>query len=469
MSASFTTVHPPQDQPDNAIDVCPQLQPLRLISDYVEVSPESIVHRPGAMRPLEFWKMSLISVSPGGNFLCIAVGSEIHVYQVDLLSGVPESRPIAQISPQNGVNQEEDSPGSYINYLRCERICNENGSYVEVCVAVDGLARVWFFELLLNDLSNGHTFVFVLDNSYHDVEDSSTWSLSFFSGIQVSEVYHAIKIAVGSNSHRITLFELDVCFQSKQILRLRKQCILGHNHNIPSVSFSPCGNFLASCSIDGTLRTWKVHDGKEIKFKQFSPQSHWGWSVCWLHRKFIKKPFSTELNMSFEFANDVKSSSSDGIESYLLLHCNAKDIFILDAETLRILWHDQNYLSNRVHLEIIDRLIYLEVLPELGAVLCGSSGGHSISISRIFLDGDGICSLSEQVFIPKEYTLKPLCGMTVTKALFNEEVYFSNEIINSRIQSSFWRVYILFADGTCTLAHIRRNSQDYPYTISLIL
>ncbi|KAF9934831.1 hypothetical protein FBU30_010804 [Linnemannia zychae] len=56
-----------------------------------------------------------------------------------------------------------------------------------------------------------------------------------------------------------------------------QQILSGHDHNIPCVTFSPCGRFVATSSIDRTCRTWRLSDGKQIQQKSLGPL--WGWGV----------------------------------------------------------------------------------------------------------------------------------------------------------------------------------------------
>ena len=52
-------------------------------------------------------------------------------------------------------------------------------------------------------------------------------------------------------------------FEDKHEPAQRDRTVLsGHLHNIPNISFSPCGMFLVSCSIDRTCRVWNVHTGE---------------------------------------------------------------------------------------------------------------------------------------------------------------------------------------------------------------
>ncbi|KAG0300407.1 hypothetical protein BGZ98_009197 [Dissophora globulifera] len=59
-----------------------------------------------------------------------------------------------------------------------------------------------------------------------------------------------------------------------------QQVLRGHEHNIPCVAFSPCGNFVATTSIDCTCRTWRLSDGKQIQQKSLGLL--WGWGVSFV-------------------------------------------------------------------------------------------------------------------------------------------------------------------------------------------
>lgn len=82
-------------------------------------------------------------------------------------------------------------------------------------------------------------------NHYSSSPDNSTWSLS---GSQVNPP----RIVVGSNAHKVTIFDLSTNKSHK---------INAHKHNVPSVSFSPCGKFIASTSIDKSVSIWELIDG----------------------------------------------------------------------------------------------------------------------------------------------------------------------------------------------------------------
>ncbi|KAF9110998.1 hypothetical protein BGX27_005525 [Mortierella sp. AM989] len=62
--------------------------------------------------------------------------------------------------------------------------------------------------------------------------------------------------------------------------RASQQILRGHDHNIPNIAFSPCGNFIASTSVDRTCRTWRLSDGKQMEQKSLG--TLWGWGVSFV-------------------------------------------------------------------------------------------------------------------------------------------------------------------------------------------
>lgn len=76
-------------------------------------------------------------------------------------------------------------------------------------------------------------------------------------------------LAVSSNSHEITVFDLSV-HSSKNISywplgeEKYKRIFSGHEHNIPAIDFDNRGEKLASASIDSTLRVWELKTGSCI-------------------------------------------------------------------------------------------------------------------------------------------------------------------------------------------------------------
>ncbi|KAG0288989.1 hypothetical protein BGZ96_007344 [Linnemannia gamsii] len=100
-------------------------------------------------------------------------------------------------------------------------------------------------------------------------------------------------IAISTNAHTVTVFH---CGTNSRISpqhypsqpasmpltatedpTTSQQILSGHGHNIPCVTFSPCGHFIATASVDRTCRTWRLSDGQQIQQKALGPL--WGWGV----------------------------------------------------------------------------------------------------------------------------------------------------------------------------------------------
>eukprot|EP00762_Andalucia_godoyi_P004116 ANDGO_06363.mRNA.1 WD40 repeat-containing protein len=116
-------------------------------------------------------------------------------------------------------------------------------------------------------------------------ESPAPWSVDISPGL--------CAIAVGSNAHTVRVVSLGSnpgnVDESKRMV---------HGNNVPYVSFSPCGRFIATASIDAGFRIFQISDiGEsshiERRISHFVPVlrlrrkwSEWCWSVKWLEKKF---------------------------------------------------------------------------------------------------------------------------------------------------------------------------------------
>jgi WD40 repeat protein len=84
------------------------------------------------------------------------------------------------------------------------------------------------------------------------------------------------RVAVGSNTFKVTVYNLSTG---------GKKTVNAHQHNVPCVSFSPCGKYLASTSIDKTLKIWEEsEDGTHKCMRMSIPSNDWGWAVQWIDK-----------------------------------------------------------------------------------------------------------------------------------------------------------------------------------------
>jgi hypothetical protein len=92
-------------------------------------------------------------------------------------------------------------------------------------------------------------------------------------------------LAASCNDHSITLFSFEHDWQSPSI-RFR---FTEHSHNIPFLDLSPCGKYLASCSIDNSFIIWSTETGSVLQQYQSTIPGFLGslWSVLFIQKSDI--------------------------------------------------------------------------------------------------------------------------------------------------------------------------------------
>ena len=204
--------------------------------------------------------MNLMVVSHKHKYLIIAVDSLLHVYLFDY-------NKLKYTSVNKGITGD---PAHVID-LNCDEINNLkliqcDGREFVSTVDFEGNVRMLFLDNLSRECIK-------FKNVYPQCQDNSTWSLS---GSSVNPP----RVVVGSNAYKVTIFNLSTGQKSS----IEK----AHNHNVPCVAFSPCGKYIASTSIDRSIKIWTEYpplSGQYLLVKMCYPSKDWGWAVQWIHKQ----------------------------------------------------------------------------------------------------------------------------------------------------------------------------------------
>lgn len=147
-------------------------------------------------------------------------------------------------------------------------------------------------EVIINFISSSHSIV--LDNYI------STW------GIAIQPKRRMV--AVSSNEWVIRIYDL---------ISGKNSVFKGHTHNIPGVDFSSDGDFLVSCSIDGSCRIWNVDTGDLIASDIISDQWHWTAQFVRIQDVHSVKDLSTFIRKGLRSSleNQVTPIDEDDLDS----------------------------------------------------------------------------------------------------------------------------------------------------------
>ncbi|KAF9974078.1 hypothetical protein BGZ73_002639 [Actinomortierella ambigua] len=214
-----------------------------------------------------------------------AMGSRIMVYHFATLTPTaPPTYTRELVDPRETADPNIDKT---INQIRVGHLDQD-----EVLVAVDevGDVCVWFTQNLSRD-----PLLFNVDESAWGIAIHRERSMiAVSSNAHVATLFHCKADPLwesypeqgdGEESNRSTTYPAMGHRRSPQASF--KQIIRGHEHNVPSVAFSPCGQFLATASVDRSCRVWRIADGQLVAKTPLGPL--WGWAVQfvpeqgWIH------------------------------------------------------------------------------------------------------------------------------------------------------------------------------------------
>ncbi|KAI9596184.1 hypothetical protein BDF19DRAFT_412777 [Syncephalis fuscata] len=254
------------------------------------------------------------------NTFFVAIHNEIHVYKLPQLAAYscsdtvkPQRQSILRMPTQENTTSL-DTEFRTINAIHVGEVGPE-----EMLVAVDelGFVTAWFTAALKHPpiqlevhesawgiATNGPAYLLAISaNSFQIVvwdlhdwfidpeSDKLYWNDAMNTHASTSNTANVLMSdklpSISTNGHRFqprktTTQSVDAPLGNG----FKKRIFKGHKHNVPSISMSSCGRWLASCSIDSSVRVWRLCDGQCIMQRNF--ESAWGWSVQFIQPSQFK-------------------------------------------------------------------------------------------------------------------------------------------------------------------------------------
>jgi len=293
------------------------------------------------------WEMNLLQAIPASEknpttiYLLVGKRGEVHRFSL------PEHGLPAVVESPDGVGDEEAprldilkrdavvelGPGQRVNQIKCGVLGG-----ITVVVAVSdmlgdrGCVKVFPVE----DFSFSSEPKPVLEY----VHRAPVWSIAIHDGNDMIDS----RLAVGTNGYDILWWNCPIgCFNTpaaptanRQVPpELLRRTLEGHEHNVPAVSFSPCGQYLASASIDASLRLWDLEseiEGAHLVLLQSAPDlvstAAWGWSIDFV-------PVDSVTVVSRKSNNSARASGASEKGAPIDDHDFDEDAMGMDRE-----WHD---------------------------------------------------------------------------------------------------------------------------------
>lgn len=345
------------------------------------------------------WKLNMTAVSSQKQLFLVAIYKRVHAYRIDHYSKPPVF--VKQLEYPNDSSKDNEIQQDEINAISV----HNHDLHGEIALAVydSGLVSVW-------KLSDEFPILWTTNNS------SSTWGCAFHGPTNTA--------ATSANSHKIYLAQPTVSDNSN-ISGGRSRELVGHTDNIPFITFSAKGEYLASASIDGSIRVWSLATNQQV-FSFSYPR--YCWSVLFAYPFFFvpiaTKKVAESSHHSISEEEDEEENSSmfvdDSIDqNYIAQHLtdvedgyesessntSSKSSFTISESTLPsltspllicgtqndLLLLDPSRTSSPVVDKIehllsgddfllrtelsFDRVTFLDWLPEMGVVIVGALSG----------------------------------------------------------------------------------------------
>lgn len=323
---------------------------------------------------IKVYKMDLLLYSSDFNLLFICSGSNILMFSHHRVS--------SNITRLPFILKCGDAE---INRILIRKVYGE-----EFLVALTEQDLIYFFNISSFDLEVPASFKPTLcvnndhnDRVFHHSNSQGTWSgdLCESKGI----------LALGSNSWRISFIDISDGVQDKTIFAEEK-------HNIPDISFSPCGFYLSAASISGEISIFKVDEKKKICSDKIDG---FGWSVNWITKKDCRKLNGLNIDNSYIISPDYPQST---LEQYLIVGTGVFSIYLYSFKFFSI---TKQYEMERIYEIDILKFVSRTTSRHLQSLrLCISKKLRDSSMIIYALQNSTYAIISEVLNIDGEWIIK---------------------------------------------------------------
>ena len=356
--------------------------------------------------PLPIGPMNVMAASVTRCILFVAIGDHISAYNTKDCGIVGDLRRSIRVHE-----------GSLISQIKLAKVSEEYDMLI-----VAHAHGVSFFDHMLNPIHCPY------------MPDESSWGISFY---RYSD--KEIRILTTNNGRQLVAFYFNPV--EKSFFEFSVEYNI-HRHNIPCVSISPCGQYYATCSIDGTFAIWQAHPEFKVVWRS-DIGNEWLWSINWVRKSSI-------IDLSTPLYNIPANS--------LHTHYNHFDSLLLltGDKSIMVYWFDEDMVGEcaetlrRYHHMLsnigMERISLVEVIEPLGICLAASQNGSS---AIIYL----ISKCHENT---KSYQIHEIDNLSYDAMLdHNPQTFISGMCVTERPACNAYDVKVLL-----------RNTVIVPYTIT---
>lgn len=251
-------------------------------------------------------------------------------------------------SKRKNIHETQES----INQIK---LMHKPNSSKEILIVVDNSGEIVVITLDLINTKNKKSKLDIFEvfktqkyNSKIIFHDNSPWS------VDCQYPY----IIIGSNNRTIFVFNYEEKEKENENNNEPSNNSIiykGNNHNVPYVTISDNGLFIANNSIDTTFKIFDFQTG-ELICSSKNPKSEWGWGI-----KFIPKDLFKIINFEFQDENTRKNDNlfNRALEVAGMINYNIDNPSSYDENENKISYDDLNNYEKYLKLNLIDKYYVL--------------------------------------------------------------------------------------------------------------